>query len=88
MVAKDNNFRNSSVDNADNIPFRRGDVFLFVDKVQDNVVGRGAYIVLDTFVAKTTSFPVLAEVVSFGAVAIQSLEQRQCVRVGDGDRGN
>lgn len=63
MVSKNDDFiRNGAVDDADDIPLRRGDIFLLIIEVQYHVVWRRANIVFDALVAKpVVAIPKLVE---------------------------
>lgn len=75
-----------AVDDSDNVPERCGDVLLLIDEVQNDIVGRRADVVLDSFVSQAALLPVAVERGCFGSVAIEGFEERQRVFVGDRER--
>jgi len=75
-----------AIDDANDIPQRRGHVLLLIVQVHNNMVGGGPDVVVDALVAQArVTGPVLVEVVGLGAVAVQGLEDRQCILIRDGD---
>ena len=77
MIANNNYFiRNGPVDDADDIPDGRCHVFLLVDQIESDIFRRGSNIIVDSFVSKSSSCPVLVEGSRIGSMPIQSFEKR------------
>ena len=83
MVSNNDNFiRNSTIDDADNVPERGSDIFLFVVKIDNNIIRSGTDIVFDALVLEAEiPVPVLVKVGGFWTVTIQGFEDREGITV-------
>jgi hypothetical protein len=72
----------STIDDADNVPQRSSDIFLFVVKVDYNIIRGGTDVVFNTLVLQAEILvPVLVKVGRFGTVTVESLEDRKGITV-------
>lgn len=83
MITDDNDLiGNCSIDDANNVPLRRCDVFLLVVEIENQVLGRGSDVVIDALVSKPeVPLPKLVEVACCGTMAVESLEDRNGISV-------
>jgi hypothetical protein len=90
MVSNDDNLvRDSTVDNSNDVPLWRGNIFLVIEKVENNIVGRRTNEIFDSFIAQAVvDTPVLVQISALGPVAIQRLEDGQGIRIGDRNTGD
>lgn len=90
MVAHDDDLiGDGSVDDSDDIPVGRDGVVLLVVQVEDDILGRGANVVVDALVSEAkVSSPVFVEVLGLRTDAVEGLQNGKSILVGDGDRGD
>jgi len=78
--------RNGAIDHANNIPYGRCYIVLLVIEVHDHIIWCWANVILDSFVAKpSVAGPILVEIFSLWAMAIEGLQDWQGIQIGDGD---
>ncbi len=83
VVANDNNLIwDGAVDNANDVPQWCGDVLLLVVQIHDHVVRGRADVVVNAEVPQPiVPCPVLVEVLRVGPMAVQRLEDGECISV-------
>jgi hypothetical protein len=90
MVSNNDDFvRKGPIDDTDDIPKWCGNVFLLIDKIEDEVVRRWTDVVFDTLVFQTKILlPPLIEIFWCWTDSIECLEKGKSINVGDWDRRN
>ena len=83
VIADDNHFIwKSAIDHTDDIPERRGHIFLLVDKIEDEIIRRGANIIVDTLVFQSlVLLPMFVDVLGRWTIPIESFENRDSIDV-------